>query len=89
MAITQLKDSITQYDSAEQTARRTERTSAWIILLLHEDDFGVPLAEQCSFQYTKKLVEQLGLIDSTRLMCVGMKDKFLFEVFTAFCVSLV
>ena len=36
-----------------------------------------------------KLVEQEAFIDSVKVKSSELKDKFLFEVFTAFCVSLV
>ena len=36
-----------------------------------------------------KLVEREGFIDFIRVKSAEMKYKFLFEVFTAFCVSLV
>ena len=36
-----------------------------------------------------KLVEREAFIDSVKVKSSELKDKFLFEVFTAFCVSLV
>ena len=42
-----------------------------------------------SHEFVNKLVERSALIDPVWRECTQLKDEFLFEIFAAFCVSVV
>ena len=48
----------------------------------------MPFVEKCRFEHMSSLVEEEFFIDSVMVKSAELRD-FFFEVFTAFCVSLV
>ena len=49
----------------------------------------MPLVEKWRFEQINKIVEEEFFIDSVMVRGAELRDNFFFEVFTAFCVSLV
>ena len=60
----------------------------WIVCVYIGCGGAMPFVEKCRFEHMSSLVEEEFFIDSVMVKSAELRD-FFFEVFTAFCVSLV